>query len=59
MRQLQGRSWSSIHNLGHKPDYVVTDLAIAAIETRRRQEDAIWTGWRERREARIAQDDFN
>lgn len=22
-----------IHNLGHKPDYVVTDLAIAAIET--------------------------
>ncbi|CAN7351722.1 alpha/beta hydrolase [Pararhizobium sp. LjRoot238] len=30
---ITGSTLLGIHNLGHKPDYTVTDLAIAAIET--------------------------
>lgn len=30
---IAGSSLLVIHNLGHKPDYIVTDLAIAAIES--------------------------
>jgi len=30
---IAGSTLLRIHNLGHKPDYIVTDLAIAAIET--------------------------
>ncbi|WP_275785017.1 alpha/beta fold hydrolase [Pararhizobium gei] len=30
---IEGSTLLRIHNLGHKPDYVVNDLAIAAIET--------------------------
>ncbi|MBP1859049.1 alpha/beta fold hydrolase [Rhizobium herbae] len=30
---ITGSTLLRIHNLGHKPDYIVTDLAIAAIET--------------------------
>lgn len=31
-RDIQGSELVWIHNLGHKPDYIVTDVAIAAIE---------------------------
>lgn len=30
---ISGSRLTTIHNLGHKPDYIVTDVAIAAIET--------------------------
>ncbi|WP_244481247.1 alpha/beta hydrolase [Rhizobium sp. Leaf371] len=30
---IRGSRLVTIHNLGHKPDYIVTDVAIAAIET--------------------------
>lgn len=32
-RDIEGSVLVRIHNLGHKPDYIVTDVAIAAIET--------------------------
>ncbi|MFP5077214.1 alpha/beta fold hydrolase [Rhizobium sp. YIM 134829] len=32
-RDIAGSRLVTVHNLGHKPDYIVTDLAIAAIET--------------------------
>jgi len=31
-RDISGSELVWIHNLGHKPDYIVTDVAIAAIE---------------------------
>jgi pimeloyl-ACP methyl ester carboxylesterase len=32
-RDIRGSRLIRVHNLGHKPDYIVTDLAVAAIET--------------------------
>lgn len=55
---IAGSPLITVHNLGHKPDYVVTDLAIAAIETvagKRRDLD----GLAREAEARIAQDNFD
>ncbi|WEZ82563.1 alpha/beta hydrolase [Rhizobium sp. 32-5/1] len=55
---IAGSRLITVHNLGHKPDYVVTDLAIAAIETvagKKRNLD----GLARKAEARIATDNFN
>jgi pimeloyl-ACP methyl ester carboxylesterase len=54
-RDIAGSELVWIHNLGHKPDYVVTDLAVEAIEKiagsdRDLQESA------RRAEARLAKD---
>lgn len=52
---IAGSTLLRIHNLGHKPDYTVTDLAIAAIETlagKRRDLKAL----AKQAEARIAND---
>ncbi|OJF94548.1 alpha/beta fold hydrolase [Pararhizobium antarcticum] len=55
---IAGSRLISIHNLGHKPDYVVTDLAIAAIETVAGKKRDLVRLAREA-EARIAQDNFD
>lgn len=57
-RDIAGSRLVTVHNLGHKPDYIVTDLAIAAIETvagQPRDLDAIARA----DEARIAKDNEN
>ncbi len=55
---ISGSRLISIHNLGHKPDYVVTDLAIAAIETVAGKKRDL-AGMARAAEARIAADDFD
>lgn len=52
---IAGSRLITIHNLGHKPDYVVTDVAIAAIETVA-GETADLNGLARAAEARIAGD---
>ncbi|SEL15006.1 Pimeloyl-ACP methyl ester carboxylesterase [Xaviernesmea oryzae] len=54
-KAIAGSRLVRIHNLGHKPDYVVTDVAIAAIETVAGQHPDL-AGIARRAERRIAND---
>ncbi|MFB2550319.1 alpha/beta fold hydrolase [Ensifer soli] len=55
-RDIEGSELVTIHNLGHKPDYIVTDVAIAAIE-RVAGKTVDLEAVARRAEARIAGDD--
>ena len=54
-RDIAGSELVWIHNLGHKPDYVVTDLAIAALEKIAGKDRDLQESAR-RAEARLAKD---
>jgi len=54
-RDIAGSELITIHNLGHKPDYVVTDLAIEAIEKIAGKDRDLQESAR-RAEARLAND---
>ncbi|WP_245295628.1 alpha/beta fold hydrolase [Rhizobium rhizosphaerae] len=55
-KAISGSRLIRIHNLGHKPDYVVTDVAIAAIETVAGRHPDL-DGIARRAERRLAKDD--
>jgi pimeloyl-ACP methyl ester carboxylesterase len=56
-RDIAGSELVWIHNLGHKPDYIVTDIAIAALEKISGQNRDLQAMARQA-ETRIASDDF-